>query len=32
LTKQMSHEMLHHVEFQYSLNYCTCLIWFEFET
>jgi hypothetical protein len=28
----MSHEMLHHAEFKYSLNCCTCLNYFEFET
>jgi hypothetical protein len=30
--KHMSHEMLHHIEPKYSLNCCTYLIWFEFET
>jgi hypothetical protein len=30
--KHMSHEMLHHIEPKYSLNCCTCLIWFQFET
>jgi hypothetical protein len=28
----MSHGMLHHIEPKYSLNCCTYLIWFEFET
>jgi hypothetical protein len=28
----MSHEMLHHAELKYSLNCCTCLNYFEFET
>jgi hypothetical protein len=28
----MSHGMLHHIESKYSLNRCTYLIWFEFET
>jgi hypothetical protein len=28
----MSHEMLDHIEPKYSLNCCTYLIWFEFET
>jgi hypothetical protein len=28
----MSHEMLHHIELKYSLNCCTYLIWFEFDT
>jgi hypothetical protein len=32
LTKQMSHQMLHHVSSKYSLNCCTFFIWFEFET
>jgi hypothetical protein len=30
--KHMSHGMLHHIEPKYFLNYCTYLIWFEFET
>jgi hypothetical protein len=28
----MSHGMLHHIEPKYSLNCCTYLIWFEFES
>jgi hypothetical protein len=28
----MSHGMLHHIEPKYSLNFCTYLIWFEFES
>jgi hypothetical protein len=30
--KHMSHGMLHHIEPKYSLNCCTYLIWFEFES